>query len=332
MIVADPTIAGNAYAVWGRLLNNGSGPAWFSRTTDGGTTWEPARGIYDPGTGNQTLGNVIVVLGDGTLVNVFLEILRDNGGRTTSTKMRLVRSTDQGVSWSQPTDIADYLGVGVVDPETTIAVRDGAGLPSVSVGPNNTLHVVWQDARFNNGNYDAIAYVRSSDGGRTWSAPRRINARSDVAAFTPIVNARSDGVVGVAYFDLRANTTLTTTLPTVLRLTTSSDQNTWFESEIESAFNLNLAPFARGYFLGDYFGLTSRNGAFEAFYSRTTGITGSNVTEGVFASVPEGTLKRAAQGATTTEQSGANFVSPQFRDRINANIERIIAARKRGLG
>jgi Repeat of unknown function (DUF5648) len=329
MIVADPTRPNNAYAVWGRLLNNGTGPAWFSRTTDGGTSWEASRGIYDPGTRNQTFGNFLAVLSDGTLVNVFLELLRDGGGNTTSAKMRLIRSTDQGVTWSTPSDIAEYLGIGVINTETNIAVRDGAGLPSVAAGLNNALHVVWQDARFSNGARDGVAYVRSADGGLTWSAPRQTNSRSDVPAFTPIVNARSDGVVGVAYFDLRANTSSAATLPTVLRLTTSSDQNTWFESEIEPSFNLNLAPIARGYFLGDYFGLTSRSGVFETFYTRTTGISTINLTEGVFASVPEGTLKRAAQSATTIAPQIATTVSPQFRDRVNANIERMLATRKR---
>jgi Repeat of unknown function (DUF5648) len=329
MIVADPVRPNNAYAVWGRILKNGTGPAWFSRTTDGGTTWETSRGIYDPGTRNQTFGNFLSILSDGTLVNVFLEILRDANGTTTGAKMRLIRSSDEGVTWSAPTDIAEYLGVGVLNSETGIAVRDGAGLPSVSAGVNNSLHVVWQDARFSGGAYDGVAYVRSADGGRTWSAPRQVNAQRDVPAFTPIVNARTDGVVGIAYFDLRANTSNTSTLPTVLRLTTSSDQNVWYESEIESAFDLNLAPIARGYFLGDYFGLTSRSGAFEAFYTRTTGERTVNRTEGVFASVPEGTLKSAAQNMLSIAPPTDAVVTPQFRIRVNANIERMLEARKR---
>ena len=50
-----------------------SGDTLFSRSTDGGRTWEPTRTILDfPDNSNiQTLGNQIVVLGDGTLVNVF---------------------------------------------------------------------------------------------------------------------------------------------------------------------------------------------------------------------------------------------------------------------
>jgi hypothetical protein len=335
MMVADPVDARFAYAVWGRLGADGSGPAWFSRTTDRGATWEPSRGIFDPGVGNQTFGNNLAVLSDGTLVNVFIEFLRESMGNPlgsviVSSKIRVVRSTDRGVTWSPAIEIADFRGVGTIDPDTQNTVRDGFGIPSIAAGPNRSLHVVWQDARFNNGAYDAIAYARSDDGGLTWSAPRRINARPDVRAFTPIVNVRADGVIGVAYYDLRANTASAQTLPTVTRLTTSVDSVAWYENEIDGAFNMNTAPFARGYFVGDYFGLTSRKGAFEAFYVRTTGNVTDDHTEGVFASVPEGTLKRSTKATDTAVDASASTVSKEFRNRINANIARMIAARRHG--
>jgi hypothetical protein len=50
----------------GRLGAPYFGATWFSRTTDGGQTWEPARPIFDPGGNSQTIGNQIVVLPDGT--------------------------------------------------------------------------------------------------------------------------------------------------------------------------------------------------------------------------------------------------------------------------
>ena len=92
-ITADPTDADLVYAVWDRLVFPTSeraecdrelhhsafrGPAWFARSTDGGESWEPARQIYDPGQNDQTIGNQIVVLPDGTLVNIFDEIHNDN--------------------------------------------------------------------------------------------------------------------------------------------------------------------------------------------------------------------------------------------------------------
>jgi Repeat of unknown function (DUF5648) len=167
MMVAHPTNANLAFAVWGRIdLRNGSGPARFSRTTDRGATWEASRDIYDPGFGNQTFGNQLIATPSGLVANVFLEILRTNG-RTTSSRFKILRSTDSGVTWSAPIDIAESLAVGTRDPETDLGVRDGAGLASVAVGADGSLHMVWQDARFSGGAIDAIAYARSSDGGLT---------------------------------------------------------------------------------------------------------------------------------------------------------------------
>src|SRR4029453_2459334 len=69
-ITADPIDPNYVYAVWDQLGASGGGPAFFARTTDGGNTWEGARSIFDPGPGSQTIGNVIVVLPNGTLINL----------------------------------------------------------------------------------------------------------------------------------------------------------------------------------------------------------------------------------------------------------------------
>src|SRR3546814_5051017 len=81
-MTADPTDSRFVYAVWDRLLAppGDGGPTWFARTTDGGANWEPARPIYDPGPGNQTIGNVIAVQPDGTLINLFTQIDELPGG------------------------------------------------------------------------------------------------------------------------------------------------------------------------------------------------------------------------------------------------------------
>jgi len=52
-ITADPGRPGHAYVVWDRLDTPEGGPlrgpTYFSRTVDGGASWEPAHPIYDPG-------------------------------------------------------------------------------------------------------------------------------------------------------------------------------------------------------------------------------------------------------------------------------------------
>ena len=329
----DPSNAAFAYAVWGRLqTNEDRGPAWFTRTTNGGLSWETSRSIYDPGVNNQTFANQIVVLPDslnGTLVNVFLDIIRvATNESAVGQRMRIVRSSDRGATWSAPITIAEYLGVGARDPITRDPVRDGAGIPSIAVSEDGGLHVVWQDARFGRGGYDGIAYAQSRDGGLTWSTPVAVNARLDVTAFTPTVHVRSDGTIGVAYYDFRADTTDRTTLPTVYRLATSTDAVNWRESAIEDAFELRQAPIARGYFLGDYQALSSNGAAFSALYARTGGSVVNNATEIVFANVAEGMLKRA--GVRFEAQSAPKdfVVNDEMRARINASVERTLAARR----
>jgi hypothetical protein len=331
-LTADPTNAAFVYAVWDRLENNIRAPSWFTRTTNGGLSWEPSRSIYDPGSSNQTLANQIVVLPDspnGTLVNVFLDIIRAaTSANAAGQRVRIVRSGDKGATWSAPVTVAEYLGVGTRDPVTNDAVRDGTGVPSIAVGADGRLHVVWQDARFGRGDYDSVAYAQSRDGGLTWSTPVAINARLDVAAFVPTVHVRSDGTIGVTYYDFRADTSDRATLPTVYRLATSKDGVNWRESGVEDPFELRQAPVAHGYFLGDYQALSSNGSAFSALYARTGGSVANNATEIVFANVADGSLKRAGD-AYVAQSAPQDFVAtPALTERVRAQLERVIANRR----
>jgi hypothetical protein len=328
-VKADPKQAAFVYAVWGRLEANGHGPAWFTRSTNGGLSWETSRGIYDPGADNQTLGNGLDVLPDGTVINVFLDIIRTaTPGNAVGQRVRMIRSTDSGATWSVPVTVSEYFGIGTIDPETAIKVRDSTGVPQVAVGSDGHIHVVWQDSRFNGGAYDGVAYSQSKDGGLTWSAPVRVNARADVAAFVPSVHVRSDGTIGVSYYDFRDNTFAPSTLPTTYRLAVSADGVNWRESEINAAFNLNTAPFANGIFLGDYQALSSNGSAFSALYARTTGLTTGNTTEIVFANLADGSLKRSGASYRAMSAEPDFTATPQLRARVRENLERAITARR----
>jgi hypothetical protein len=260
-ITADPTNANYVYAVWDRLVATGGGPSYFARSTDGGTTWAAARPIYDPGTGSQTVGNQIVVLLDGTLVNLMTEI--DNGANNLSTTFfAILRSTDHGATWSAPVKIADDLSVGVADPETGAPVRDAGDLAEIALAPDGSLSVVWEDARFTNGQRNGIALSRSTDGGLHWSAPVQVNGNSNVPAFIPTVAVLANGTIGVSYFDFRDNTPDPNSLPTAVWLATSTDARTWREQKILGPFDLAAAPIAEGLFVGDYQGLVGVGNSF----------------------------------------------------------------------
>ncbi len=270
-ITADPTDARYVYAVWDRPVTGNRQPALFSRSTDGGASWEPVRAIYDPGAGSYTTGNIITGLPDGTLVDLLVR--GQNGGSSVA----VLRSQDHGATWSAPTIVSANQSVGTVDVKTRKSVRAGSGLPSIAVDRNSgALYIAWQDSRFAGGRYDGIVLVKSTDRGQTWSLPQQVNQAPDFQAFTPAVAVAGDGRVAVTYYDFRNDTADASVLLTNRWQVTSADGGgTWVETPVGATFDLMKGPALTGgtLFLGDYQGLTASAHSFVSFSSAVAGPT-----------------------------------------------------------
>ena len=276
---ADPTHAGVAYTVWDTLIEPTdnpddnphtaayTGPAYFSKTTDGGKTWSQAKIIVDTGNRNQTIGNIILVdPRNGTLYN-FTDLIESPNtpfrGTRSNALLAFVKSTDGGNTWTQPQVIAPFNSLGVIDPNTGERLRVGDGLEEVAIDPaNGKLYVVYEsssnflkNAKQSSGSWDdEILLVASSDGGATWTSPHVIHIASGLPTFTPQV-AVNDGTVAVTYYDNRNLTPgQTANLPTDYWIEYSTNGGVSFgnEQHIAGPFDSRTAPVARGFFLGDY--------------------------------------------------------------------------------
>lgn len=298
-ITADPTNASFVYAVWDRLVfpaserasvvasfntSSFSGPAWFSRSTDAGLTWEPARSIYDPGQIDQTIGNQIVVRPNGALVDIFTEFNNENADKNRGGFIRVLVSSDKGATWSGPFDVGRLGTIEVSDPETGDPVRTGDIIPDIAVdSASGRLYAVWQDASLNDGQADAIAFSQSLDGGLTWSSPVKVNKTptgipaGNQQGFTASVDVSADGAVAVTYYDLRNNTSAPPLLTDYFIVhchptspTACLNPANWVDERrlTNVSFDMRQAPFAVGFFTGDYEGLASFGNRFAAFFSQ----------------------------------------------------------------
>lgn len=285
-ITADPYDSRFVYAVWDRLVFPqeraddqaafhafaSRGPTVLARTVNGGQSWEPMRTIYDPGENDQTIGNIIEVLPDGTLACFFDEFRNDNKHGTRGDSLRVIFSHDHGGTWSSPTFITDVQQISVVDPDTGQGLRTG-GLPDVAVDRDSgALYVVWQDSRFSGGAVDDIAMVKSTDGGHTWSAPIQVN--HSAAAFTPMVEVADDGTVGISFYDLR-NNTATAPLDTDYWLArcrgACASTAAFSETRVTAtSFDIRNAAKVTGGrpFLGDYEGLAHDGDDFLVYFAQ----------------------------------------------------------------
>jgi hypothetical protein len=283
-ITADPIDSRLVYATW-TLFRAGVTSVVFARSSDGGQTWSPAIPIATMGNAAPAEQAVfrqaaqIVVLPDRTLVNGFYRLLFNSRTGAVRFEQAVLRSTDQGKHWSRlDMPVASFASVTAVDPELGVPVRDAQQLPILAVNRGTgQLYMTWQDGNANNDpsprDRPGIVVASSIDGGATWSTPVRVNqgTSANVQAFLPVVTVNAQGIVGVLYYDFRNDVLGDARLSTDVWLSLFDANLNYLEERrlTPQSFDMRQMVIAgeRGYFPGDYVGLSSANTDFVAAFT-----------------------------------------------------------------
>ncbi len=167
-ICAD--LAGRLHVVYAVPINQARG-IYYTRSDDGGASWTPVRAAFDATAAGWSMVDApaVAVAQDGSLYVAWLRMGYLGASRPQA--LYLARSSDGGVTWSEPKLVAE----GNLLPPRLLAIG------------SDEVHIIWQEASAGYGVWHS--YTR--DRGAAWSVPMRVRGFSQLNGR---VDAATDGV------------------------------------------------------------------------------------------------------------------------------------------
>ena len=262
-IATDP-FNGKVYMSWTHFTAT-TADILFSGSNNGGATFaSPAPGVISDPANNSNQGSVPAA---GEVANlVYVAWFNSNTPR-----ILIDKSTNGGITFNALG--GDITAANITPLPGTLTGEFGSfrvnSFPTMDVCRNQSspfnghIYIAWADNR--NGDGD-ILFVKSTNGGAAWSAPKRINddpLGNGKDQFFPWLSVDDDCKVNIAFYDRRDD-------PANHRFhvyfTHSTDDGVTFvpNARVTTAPSTN-AQFM-GMFIGDYIGLTSTTAASSAFH------------------------------------------------------------------
>ncbi len=248
------------FDVYGSANPKDSSIILFSKSTDTGNSWSPPMRI------NKTAGDCV---DSGKTVEGAVPTVGPNGEIYVSwagpNGLVFNKSLDQGNTWLKQETFVDSFPGGWDFSISGISRANGLPITAcdVSNGPNRgTIYINWSDQRNGATNTD-IWLVKSTDGGQTWSLPKKVNDdNSDKQQFfTWMTIDQTNGYLYFVFYDRRNYSNNETDVYMAL---SKDGGNTFINRKIsQSSFLPNNSTF-----FGDYTNVTAHNGVVRPIWTR----------------------------------------------------------------
>lgn len=241
---------GYLYITWTRFANNMSqNYIMCVRSADGGQTWsEPVR----VSSSSSCQWSVPVVGADGTLYVAWNDFY--------SPGIWLDKSTDGGLTFGNDRLIVrTYTANDYINGDVLVFSYPAMAADVWETSPyRGNLYIAYMDTSTAGTDYD-IYFMKSEDGGVTWSQPVRVNddpVGNGADQFHPWLFVDQEGNIHLVYYDRRDDPD--NYYYNVYYTVSTDGGETWAPSR--RVTSESSAPVEKGGVLGEYFGLTAWNG------------------------------------------------------------------------
>ena len=254
-LAADPAAGATDLYLAGIAFQGSASELRFTRSTDSGRSFEPARSIDPSHSPHDRL--TVVAAGPGGLVAVMYYVEPPGGGVTVA----VTTSTDHGASFSAPVRLGT---VRWPPPVPGVNARSG---PALAIDPRTGDIYASVTSYAPATGASEVEVFTSRDHGRSWSAPAVVASTTGGAYVQPQLAVGESGQVGLSVFELaggRAHVVMVTSAPDGASF---GPPRTVTGSSFDPT--LGLASGAAPRWIGDYQGLAATPGAFHPLWNGT---------------------------------------------------------------
>lgn len=187
---------GNVYSTWTDFTQSNGSFINCSRSTSGGESFKKAVTISPKDGSDLVQGSMPAVSPNGDLYVAYTDRHTNTAGG-----ISVVKSTDGGATFGEPKSAAKFIEIRTVSGGGNVRTNS---FPWIVVDKNGVVHIAYDATPAPGSDRSDIFYTRSTDGGATFSAPRRVN--DDGASTTqifPSIAAAADGTLGIKWWDRR---------------------------------------------------------------------------------------------------------------------------------